>query len=98
MAIEHVVRDFRRDYEPPFERWWFSIGVRGCPPGEESEEWSLTLDEFKAAIPAQARTWHPSIKRWCVIATEANERRMREVFDNFDSCLAIVRSQLRLLI
>ena len=96
MAIEHVVRDFRQDYEPPFERWWFSIGVKGCAPGEEADEWALALDEFKAAIPAQARTWHPSIKRWRVIATDANERRMAETFDNFESCLLMARSQMRL--
>lgn len=68
----------------------FSIG--SCAPGE----FEGVLAQVKS-IPLRHREWIPAEKVWEVAAIPEVERVLAEAFENAESCLCIVHSQLRLL-
>jgi hypothetical protein len=68
---------------------WFEFTWTG-----DAVEWREALDAIKASVPPEARQFDPETKRWKV--REDYEAPLSRIFNNFDTFLDSVRSQLSL--
>ena len=89
--LEAHIKDFHvvRDEEDEIIYYRFRFG--NC------DEFATTFKSFKAKIALEDRTPNPDANwLWEVKATKMNRIILRDTFDNFEQCLDIVESQMRL--
>ena len=80
-----VMQDFREQDGYYVFRW----KARG-------EEFYQRLRELKALIPLEQRRFDSETKLWSVEVTDQNERTLKLLFENGESCIETTKSQLKL--
>lgn len=79
------LRDFRRASEKTYK---FNISTG------EDEDFAAVLSRFKNLVPLRDRRWLQGEKSWEVCASPQVERALARVFENAESCITMVKSQL----
>ena len=89
--LEAMLRDFQLVKDDKGQELAYRFRFGRC------EDFADTLDQFKAAIDMHERRPTPeNAWLWEVDATPANRTSLGHIFDNFEECYEIARSQLRL--
>ena len=88
--MEANIKDFHIKYEgDEIVAWRFRFG--------HCEDFNDALTQFKKRIPMIERNPNPDAAwLWEVKATQLNRNALGQIFDNFEECLQIAESQMRL--